>query len=231
MKKQVYTLLLPILIMPYVLTAQPVGRFEESAAVDEETKPVHRVPFASMGNTLQLAVANTSGRPVSGLSVSVEGAPTWMRLSPATVAFDALEQGTEETAVFSFDVLEEAPVGQPNTLTVTARSGQQVQWQKEIRLQVAAPAKFSLSPNYPNPFNPSTTIRYTLPARMKVTLSVYYILGRKVATLAEGTQPPGLRQVRFDGAHLASGFYFYRVVAEGPGLERIVQTRKMLLVK
>lgn len=49
MKKQVYTLLLPILIMPYVLTAQPVGRFEESAAVDEETKPVHRVPFASMG--------------------------------------------------------------------------------------------------------------------------------------------------------------------------------------
>jgi hypothetical protein len=72
---------------------------------------------------------------------------------------------------------------------------------------------FRLDPNYPNPFNPSTTIRYALPVRSHVTLSVFNILGQQVAALGNETQGAGYHEVRFDGSGLASGVYFYRLQA------------------
>jgi poly(3-hydroxybutyrate) depolymerase len=88
------------------------------------------------------------------------------------------------------------------------------------------PAEFALDQNYPNPFNPSTVIRGTIPADVHVRLRVYDILGRLVATLADGTLKAGGFSYTFDGRGLASGVYFCRLEAGS-----FVQTRKMLLLK
>ena len=80
--------------------------------------------------------------------------------------------------------------------------------------------------NYPNPFNPSTTIRYGLPNRSQVTLAVFNTLGQQVATFVQGDQEAGYHEVRFDASGLASGLYFYRLQAG-----TYVETRKLLLLR
>jgi hypothetical protein len=88
------------------------------------------------------------------------------------------------------------------------------------------PLTFELEQNFPNPFNPTTLIRYGLPHRANVSLSVYNALGQKVADLARGTQEAGYHEVQFDASKLASGAYFYTLTAD-----EFVQTRKLLLVR
>ncbi|MCK4656742.1 MAG: T9SS type A sorting domain-containing protein, partial [candidate division Zixibacteria bacterium] len=85
--------------------------------------------------------------------------------------------------------------------------------------------------NYPNPFNPSTTIRFYLSDRGVVDLAVYNILGRKVATLVESDVDAGWQEVIWDGTSssgdkVASGIYFYRLTSG-----EFIETKKMLLLK
>jgi hypothetical protein len=75
------------------------------------------------------------------------------------------------------------------------------------------PGTYRLDQNYPNPFNPSTTIGYTVPERAHVSLKVYDMSGREVATLVERMEEPGLKTVKFDAVNLATGSYLYRLVA------------------
>lgn len=89
------------------------------------------------------------------------------------------------------------------------------------------PETVTLNQNYPNPFNPSTVISYTLNSSTNVTLNVYDITGRKVATLVNGRQAAGAQEVSFDASSLASGMYIYRLqTADGASL-----TKKMVLIK
>ena len=88
------------------------------------------------------------------------------------------------------------------------------------------PDGFSLSQNYPNPFNPTTKINYSIPQATNVQLTVFNILGQKVATLIDGRQFAGSHTVNFDARNLASGVYFYRLKAG-----KVVQQRKMTLIK
>jgi hypothetical protein len=93
------------------------------------------------------------------------------------------------------------------------------------------PSAFSLEQNVPNPFNPTTTIRFTLPTRAQVNLTVFDVNGRRVITLVDGVMSAGLSSVVWDGRdrrgnQVSSGVYFYRIV-EGSNVE----TRKMLLLK
>jgi len=91
------------------------------------------------------------------------------------------------------------------------------------------PEKFVLYQNYPNPFNPVTTISFDLPQASVVTLKVYDILGREVATLLEDQEvEEGTQEVAFDGTGQASGVYFYRITVDKGEFQQI---RKMLLVK
>ncbi len=75
------------------------------------------------------------------------------------------------------------------------------------------PGTFSLSPNYPNPFNPTTTIGYTLGQASHVSLKVYDALGRHVASLVEAFQPQGAHRRSFDASDLTSGVYFVKLTA------------------
>lgn len=76
-----------------------------------------------------------------------------------------------------------------------------------------APEGFHLWPNYPNPFNPGTTIRYELPRSSMVNLTVYDLLGREVSVLVNEREDAGVHEVRFDGRGLSSGIYLCRLTA------------------
>ena len=90
----------------------------------------------------------------------------------------------------------------------------------------AAPAEFELSQNYPNPFNSSTIIKYDLPHQSQVTIEIYDILGRKITTLQNGTQPAGYHQALWRAEDVASGVYFYKLQAG-----EYSESKKMILVK
>ena len=88
------------------------------------------------------------------------------------------------------------------------------------------PTDFALRQNYPNPFNPETTIEFGVPRETRVTILVYNLLGEVVATLVDDVEPPGNHVVRFDGEHLPSGIYLYKMTA---GTVSIM--RKMVLLR
>jgi len=89
-----------------------------------------------------------------------------------------------------------------------------------------SPGSVRLVGNYPNPFNPLTTIRYELPVAAHVSLIVSDIIGREVARLVDGFEGAGYKSVTFDAGHLASGIYMYRLQVGS-----FVQTRKLVLMK
>lgn len=86
--------------------------------------------------------------------------------------------------------------------------------------------RFTLSNNYPNPFNPTTNIRYNVPMKAKISLKVYDILGQEVAVLYEGYRDAGEYMATFDASHLASNVYFYQLKSGNTNI-----TRKMILIK
>ncbi|MCL5267300.1 MAG: T9SS type A sorting domain-containing protein [Bacteroidetes bacterium] len=93
------------------------------------------------------------------------------------------------------------------------------------------PAGFSLYQNYPNPFNPTTVISYDLPGVSHVTLKIYDVLGRDVATLVSANQTAGSHSVAFSGAGLPSGVYFYRLSAVVSDGNDFTSTKKLVLMK
>jgi len=88
------------------------------------------------------------------------------------------------------------------------------------------PASFRLGQNFPNPFNPSTTIRFELPSASWATLKVYSALGGEVAALIDGVKPAGQHEVKFEGSALPSGVYFYRLQAG-----TLAATKRLVLLK
>lgn len=89
-----------------------------------------------------------------------------------------------------------------------------------------APSGFELSQNFPNPFNPTTNIQFTLQQAGTVSLKVFNMLGQEVATLVNGRIGAGIQTVQFDASNLASGVYLYRLHAGNK-----IQTNKMMLIK
>lgn len=85
---------------------------------------------------------------------------------------------------------------------------------------------YHLSINYPNPFNPQTTITYRIPERTFITLKVYDILGNEISTLVNEEKSAGNYVVEFNGSKLASGIYYYQIQAAN-----IIETKKMVLLK
>ena len=102
-----------------------------------------------------------------------------------------------------------------------------------VDLSGVAPARVSLSQNIPNPFNPTTTIAYSLPQPGDVHLAVYDLLGQQIRVLVDGDVEPGAWMVRWDGKDevgrdVSSGVYFYRLTVDGG---RWTKTRKMVLIR
>ena len=88
------------------------------------------------------------------------------------------------------------------------------------------PTEYALKQNYPNPFNPLTKIRFDIPKESHVTLKLFNILGQLVSIIVDEQREPGSYEIVFDGSKLASGVYFYRLIADN-----YISTKKFVLMK
>jgi len=99
-------------------------------------------------------------------------------------------------------------------------------YSQSVEVTVQRLQQFALAQNYPNPFNPSTAINYQVPVNSPVTLKVYSMLGREVATLVNETKEAGIYTVQFNASHLSSGTYFFKLTTD-----HFSSVRKMTLMK
>jgi len=106
------------------------------------------------------------------------------------------------------------------------KTGQEVEVTGVNKKAKALPGNYTLEQNYPNPFNPSTIIRYSIPNNEFVTLKIYNILGKEIATLVNQKQSGGTYEINFDASNLTSGIYFYQISTSD-----FNQVRKMMLIK
>ena len=105
------------------------------------------------------------------------------------------------------------------------REGGVVNVEEQSKTSVSS-FKFTLSQNFPNPFNPVTTIKYSVPNTSHISMVVYNILGREIQTLVKEEKQPGTYTVQFDGSNLSSGVYFYVMRADN-----FIETKKFVLLK
>jgi hypothetical protein len=95
-----------------------------------------------------------------------------------------------------------------------------------VKGREGVPTQFQLSQNYPNQFNPTTQINYSVPQSGSLSLKVYNLLGVEVASLFDGVRQVGNYEATFDGRELASGVYLYKLRANN-----FIETKKLLLLK
>ncbi len=101
-----------------------------------------------------------------------------------------------------------------------------VHYSNEVNVDVSVPTEYSLSQNFPNPFNPSTTIKYSIVKDGFVSIKVYDILGREVKTLVNKNQAAGIYSINFNASDLPSGVYIYRINSGS-----FHQSKKMMILK
>ena len=181
------------------------------------------------------SVKDKSGNPVDGVLVFARdennetasfgitdktGKYTISNLSPGsyTVTPDKFEYSSDQTASVSVDY--NTSFSSSTSFTIASDLVTAVNDKPVIA------ENFVLSQNYPNPFNPTTIIRFSIPFASKVNLSVYNILGEKVAVLTNGYKQAGNYEVTFNAGSLSSGVYFYRLTAGN-----FVSVKKLILMK
>jgi hypothetical protein len=86
--------------------------------------------------------------------------------------------------------------------------------------------KYNLAQNYPNPYNPTTLIEYSMPTSSNAILKIYNVLGKLITTLVNENQEVGIYKINFDASRLSNGVYFYKIQAGS-----YTETKKMLLIK
>jgi len=165
-----------------------------------------------VGGTQQFEV---TGRNQVGEVVAFN--PTWTATG-GTIDENGLFTAGDETGIFS--VTAEGPENTQATAVVNI-----VVFTSNLN-HPELPDRVELSQNYPNPFNPTTNIEFALPSAGQVKLSVFNILGQRVATLVDSFRPAGFHSVVFDGRGLSSGIYIYRLETKST-----VKIQKMVLVK
>lgn len=165
---------------------------------------------------------------------------TWLTVLPV---FDEMPAGGSATIDIQLDAAGLTPGTYTANLRVVSNDTLQPVSEVPVRMTVieivsvddvagnGVPADYALLPNFPNPFNPVTTIRYALPEAADVRLTIYNLLGQKVRTLVDARQNAGVFDVQWNGKNdrgisAGSGVYFYRLEAAG-----FRKSRKLLLLK
>ncbi len=149
-------------------------------------------------------------------STATSGANSWN--APITSSSTTYEQVITEPGTHTYYCIPHQSMGMTGSITATLVNIEQN--------PNVVPIQFTLHPNYPNPFNPSTTIRYALPKSGRTTLTIYNSLGQPVVTLIDRYMTVGSYATTFNAGALPTGIYFYRLESAGA-----TASRKMILIK
>ncbi len=194
-------------------------------------QPAQPVPFASAQNILRLTIVNEARVSARELVVRITAAPSWIRFDQAERSLAALGAGETTDIDLAFTVDRGAPVRIDGIVRLSVLSAGGERWERQLRITVLPPETYELFQNFPNPFNPATTIAYQLPEEARVRLRICDVIGREIGTIDEGLRAPGYHRVRFDAGACASGLYLCLLETVGPdGLHRAFR-RAMLLVR
>ena len=153
------------------------------------------------------------------------GKTVWEYINPVTNN-GILSQGEVPTANPVFKIYRYSPQYSGLAGKDLSEKGTIESYPEGIKYDNTKPSKFILEQNYPNPFNPSTSIEYAIGCKQYVSLKIYDILGRKVATLVNEEKPAGEYEVEFSADHLPSGIYFYQL-----RYGSYISTKKMMILK
>lgn len=190
----------------------------------------YQVPFASKDNTIELELVNSTQKATSNISVKAVDIPGWIKMENNQHSLTKISANNQNSVSFEFDVDITAPVNQEEKIIFEISDGIE-KWTKEIILSVQIPNKLALMNNYPNPFNPVTTIGFTLPDKGEIVLDIYNMLGQKVQRLIKSTKEAGYFSVDWNASSFASGIYVYRLsFTDSKGNQKIIQ-KKMTLLK
>ena len=203
---------------------------------------IYDVTPGTKGNQIQFTVANISEvNPAGIVSVRVLNDVPSVNFKNDTETVENIEPNQEKEITFLFDINRDTPVnlpdgkaGKKDTVNFMISDQNGLALMKSIILNFIPPKEFKLEQNFPNPFNPTTTIQYQLPTDSKVTLKVYDILGAEVMTLVDEDQEAGYKEVKFNAGNIASGMYIYRLQVENPDASRtnkFSSTKKMMVLK
>ncbi|HUI29394.1 MAG TPA: endo-1,4-beta-xylanase [Candidatus Acidoferrales bacterium] len=185
------------------------------------------VPYGSTKkDTVQIYNTGTDTLKVTSITstdTTFTFAPAAFNIAPSDSLNFVVTFAPREIANYTgFIILTHDAAGSPDSIPV---SGQGIEIYA-VHNGGGLPTEFALSQNYPNPFNPSTTINYQLPVHSRVTLKVYDVLGREVATLVNERKDAGYYNVSLDAGDLPSGVYFYRIETE-----KFTDVKKFILIK
>ena len=194
----------------------------------------HDVDVQALSYLLKIGLPiPSSTRDMDTLFTEVEVSGNSARISKQDL-LDMLVEANLSEAVFEWDVTGALATGE----MVTIESHSFSTAMDDSNYELIFPDEYRLYPNYPNPFNPGTTISYDLKAWSRATLEVFDIMGRSILTLEKGLKAPGRHKVQWygkdnKGIKMASGLYFYRLTAYNPSTGNIAydQTKKMMFVK
>lgn len=159
---------------------------------------------------------------------------------PVTLSFSFLPAGSTMDEIRSVSIgdmdgkIMGTVTGSDSKPVILASAGKG-QWMMRVSsTSTTLPREFALSQNFPNPFNPSTHIRFAMPEQGNVTLKIFNILGQEITTLVNQQEfEAGFHETIFNGSNLGSGVYFYRIAVNDPDSHRLLFTdvRKFVLVK
>lgn len=197
------------------------------------SQAIYSVVPDSKGNRLELTIVNSSpGVAAENVRVVFTKMSRHLVFASSEASIRSIAPLQSAPVGFAFDVARSAPVNRQDTLAYAIADADGATVTRYVIIRYKGPEAFALEQNFPNPFNPSTTIRYQLPVDARVTLRLYDVLGREVRTLVDETKRAGYYEAVVDGSALASGVYFYRMEARTDnGTTSFDQVRKLVLLK
>ena len=164
-----------------------------------------------------------------GLVTSTDGITQWTKhsenpvLSPSPGEWDGLKVECSSVKLIGDSLLWMWYSGNGSFLQMGLATSSLV---SSVEQETTLPTKFSLEQNFPNPFNPSTKIKYSIPQSSYVAVKVYDVLGNEIETLVNEEKPAGTYEVTWFAENLPSGVYFYKMTGGNYS-----ETKKMLLLK
>ena len=185
-------------------------------------------------NQIVLQLSNKSStESASNLEIKLIKNSKYLNFNQTEKIIENINQGTETEAAFTFDVDYNIGNVEADTIEFVITDNKSVYLTKQFILQYSVPTEYKLEQNFPNPFNPTTKIRFSIPnvtlsevEGSRVQLKIYDILGNEVTTLVNEQKELGYYEVDFSASSYVSGFYIYRLISGN-----FISTKKMLVLK